>query len=281
MEINVGERNWDEIIEALRYEYTTSLKDACKLLKASRNWVNQYVRPHVKCIYLNNNIRAEKSTGANWVRMASIELEKPMTESIWFHTDDLYDYIKSSICSVTKQTKSVPVSYFMTSKNLVNYIAELNEIDELIRNTKNIYMRASLYQKRQHCYYNYISDDPFTEKLFNNLMNVGKRTAAPHTTVPLPDVPISEWIAPHDIKDYGDTDEMIYRDFFRKGYIRVEIKMADTDGAIGRKVYYLPDPNPIVGNHLAVIFSEEAWQEYISNHHLQLAYINMQEMLDE
>ena len=53
--------SWDELINALRTDYTTSLKDACKLLKSSRNWVNQYIRPHVKSIYLNNNIRGQKS----------------------------------------------------------------------------------------------------------------------------------------------------------------------------------------------------------------------------
>lgn len=260
----IEEKNWNDIIEALRYEYTTSLKDICQLLKASRNWVNQYVRPYVKCIYLNNNIRANKSAGVNWVRIASIELDKPMTESIWFHTEELENYIKNSVTSVTKQTKSVPVSYFMTPESLAAYTSELVEMDTVIKNTKNVFALTDLYHKRQQCYLKYIANDSATKKLFGNLMNVAKRSAAPHTTVPLPKVPIEEWIAPHDKKKYGDTDEAVYREFFKDGYIRVEIKMADLDGAIGRKVYYIKDPNQIEGSHQSVIVTEQDWQEYLN-----------------
>lgn len=262
MEIN--EKNWDSLIESLRFEYTTSLKDACMLLKASRNWINQYVRPHVKCIYLNNNIRTNKATGTNWVHVASITLNKPMTESIWFHTDDLHNFIRNSVSSVTKQTKSVPISFFMSSSKLNEYIKELKEIDDIINNTKNIYKQAKLYQVREQCYLNYISNDSITANLFKNQMNVGKRTAAPHTPVSLPDTPIEEWVAPHDIKKYGDTDETIYRKFFKEGAIRVEIKIPDLNGSIGRKVFYLPDPEPIKDIHKSLIFTEEAWQEYLA-----------------
>ena len=95
-------------------------------------------------------------------------------------------------------------------------------------------------------------------------MNAAKRSAAPHTTVPLPNVPIKEWIAPHDEKEYGETDEAIYRRFFKEGHIRVEIKMVDKDGAIGRKVYYIKDPNQIKGSYQSVIVTEQDWQEYLN-----------------
>lgn len=263
--MNVIFDSWDELINALRTDYTTSLKDACKLLKSSRNWVNQYIRPHVKSIYLNNNIRGQKSIGINWVRMAAMELEKDMTESIWFHTDDLYNYIKSSITSVTKQTKSIPVTFFMSQENISKYKAALFEFDERIYHAKNLAARSKLIYEKDNCYLKYINKNPATAELFKHQMNIGKRTEAPHTPVPLPDIPIDKWIAPHDIKEYGDSDETIYRYFFKNGFIRIEVQMSDLDNNIGRKVFYIQDPNPINDNAQSLIFTEESWNQYKRN----------------
>ena len=263
--MNVIFDSWDELINALRTDYTTSLKDACKLLKSSRNWVNQYIRPHVKSIYLNNNIRGQKSIGINWVRMAAMELEKDMTESIWLHTNDLYNYIKSSITSVTKQTKSIPVTFFMSQDNISKYKSALFEFDERIYHAKNLAARSKLIYEKDNCYLKYINKNPATTELFKHQMNIGKRTEAPHTPVPLPDIPIDKWIAPHDIKEYGDSDETIYRYFFKNGFIRIEVQMSDLDNNIGRKVFYIPDPNPINDNAQSLIFTEESWKQYKRN----------------
>lgn len=258
--------SWNKLLDALRYEYTTSLKDVCKMLKASRDWVNTYVRPNVRSTYLNNNIRAERSTGVNWVRMASIDLEKEMSESVWFHTKDLQAFIRDSVSSVTKQTKAVPVTFFMTCNARNEYTAELHVYDEMIYNTKSIPKRARLFLERDQCYLKYIYDDNATNELLTHRMNVGKRSLAPATPVSLPETPIADWVAPHDIKEYGDADETIYRHFFREGYIRIEVNMPALNGVIGKKIYYVPDPDPITDEGQTLIFSEEAWQHYLRNH---------------
>ena len=263
---------WEQLINALKYEYTTSLKDVCKMLKISRGSLDTYIRPHVNYVYLNNNIRSEHSKGIDWVRMAALELEKNMTESIWFHTDDLKNYIKSCISSVTKRSKSVPVSFFMTNKKLHDYQYELAEYDRRIMETKNVMARASLYRERCQCYKKYIYKDDATIELFKNQMSVGKRTLASYIPVPLPDVEICDWIAPHDIKNYGDSDETVHRMFFREGYIKIDLKMIDGDGKLGNKVYYVPDPNPIKGDTDKLIFSEEAWQNFLMTHTLSNEY---------
>ena len=257
--------SWDLMINALKYDYTTSLRNVCQLLKASRNWVNQYIRPFVKHVYLNSNMRNNSFTGINWVRVAAYELQRDMTENIWFHTDELKEYIYSSINKVTKQTKSVPVTFFMTEANSIKYKNKLVEYNKEIDNTKNIRERGLLIQKRDNCYLEYIYKDPYTKSLFNNKMNVGKRTLATPLEVNLPNRPIEAWVAPHDLKKYGDTDEKIYREFFRDGHIKIELLFPDTNGSIGRKVYYLPDPEPLIDNAASIIFSEIDWQNYLTH----------------
>ena len=55
----------------------------------------------------------------------------------------------------------------------------------------------------------------------------------------------TRWIAAHDIKDYGDTDESVYRYLFRRGCIRIEIAVPDAKGEVGSKIYYIEDPEYI------------------------------------
>ena len=53
------------------------------------------------------------------------------------------------------------------------------------------------------------------------------------------DFELSQLKAVHDLKGYGDTDELIYRDLFAKGSYRIEIGIPDQDGVVSKKVYYL------------------------------------------
>ena len=57
------QRTWVETLEALKHEYTLSIRDVCRLLKASRPWVNRYIKPHVNTIYLNSGKRGDFAVG--------------------------------------------------------------------------------------------------------------------------------------------------------------------------------------------------------------------------
>lgn len=87
-------------------------------------------------------------------------------------------------------------------------------------------------------------NDAGKEIFKNGLVSVTKRDAVPPVSCNTYLPPINTWVAPHDIKDYGDTDESIYRRFFRFGYIRIELALPDIKRKeISKKVYYIPDPN--------------------------------------
>ena len=60
--------HFSELINAAKYQYTLSFKDACKALKCSRSWAQKYIRPHVPTIYLTNG------KGTDKVRQDSTEL---------------------------------------------------------------------------------------------------------------------------------------------------------------------------------------------------------------
>ena len=50
-------------------------------------------------------------------------------------------------------------------------------------------------------------------------------------------------ISVHDLKDYGDCDEEIYRQLFLTGCYRLEINIPGEDEILSKKVYYLkPEP---------------------------------------
>ena len=73
--------DWEDMLHNLQDVYTISFKDACRIFKASRTWVNRYIRPNVRCLYLSNMSTVNGIT-KNWVAVASMALKKPMTEKI-------------------------------------------------------------------------------------------------------------------------------------------------------------------------------------------------------
>lgn len=253
---------WDELITALKHTYTTSFRDVCELLKTSRNWVNQYIRPKVSCVYIGNNKTANGSKGANWVQLASLELGKPMTESIWFNTNELYTYLDSCTHSVTKQTKSVPVGKLMTPSNYALYLQEIEKFEHQIACEKSLHSKNRLLNEMNKCHLKYLSNNEQTAYIIKQNLSLTERKIT--VAFDLPDVKFSdiqEWQAPHDLKGYGDANELIYRRFFKEGYIRIELSFTDENGCIGRKIYYAKDPQYLKGDGKRIVIPESVWQE--------------------
>lgn len=75
---------------------------------------------------------------------------------------------------------------------------------------------------------------------------------------------MEKWVAPHDVKDYGDTDESVYRDFFKKGYVRIELAVPDMKtGEHGKKVFYAPNPRQYLSTKVDeyITISEKMYQK--------------------
>lgn len=268
-ENDVQFNSWEELLNGLSTEYTTSFRDVCKLLKASRVWVNKYIRPFVKSTYIRSNKRGDNTSGVNWIRLASIQLgREDMKESIWFHTKDLEAYLKKNIVSITKQTKKVPYTYLMDEDQKKAYFEEIKELNELIKGlaASPIAMGAAI-KSRELCHYNFLRKDLATKNLLEHARKVTERTKASKMSVAIEELPkdfLYRMDAIHDLKDYGDADEAIYRHLFKQGAIRIEMNFVDHDGVIGKKVYYVSDPDPIQDEHHVGSFSidELEWRLY-------------------
>lgn len=259
-----NKRTWSEVLDALKHDYTMSIRDVCRLLKASRPWVNRYIKPHVDTIYLNSNRRGEYQLGANWVQMAARALgREEMTESTWFHTKELYGLLKRSLVSVTKQTKSVPLVYLMNEEQQESYLKEREQLRERLKKANTLKEEQDLIAQLAALPGRYLDVDGL--ELMKSHCGITQRGNVERVDVPYPGAfDPTKWIAAHDIKDYGDTDEDVYRRLFRRGCIRIEICVPDANGEPGNKIYYVEDPEFINNewDDRVLNIPEPFWQAY-------------------
>lgn len=96
------------------------------------------------------------------------------------------------------------------------------------------------YEKEREVVKHYAIDGGL--ELWSNRASSYARGEAPAVQTPIPLFNLKDMMAVHDLKDYGDTDAMVYRNLFGKGCIKLEIEIPDKDGCISKKIYYL-DPN--------------------------------------
>lgn len=259
--------NWEDMLCNLRYVYTISFKDACKRLKASRSWINRYIRPNVRCLYLSNMSQTDGKT-KNWVAIASMMLKKPMTEKIWFKNKDFMEFLNSCVHSMTRQTRQIPVSLLMTEDDVKKYYRKLDKLKKEMELEEDVLRKLKIQAEINKCHEDFLKADENTMNLYQNrLFANSKRSAVPH--VPVEDIKIEnvilEWVAPHELKDYGDTDELVYRHFFENGYIKIVLHIPDIDGVIGEKTFYVRDRNQIYRmneNEKMLIVSEQAYRQY-------------------
>ena len=63
---------------------------------------------------------------------------------------------------------------------------------------------------------------------------------------PIPKFGEDKLQAVHDLKSYGDTDEVVHRQLFEEGAIRIELTCPDGNGNKSHKVYYfIPEPEEL------------------------------------
>lgn len=239
---------WDATMEALRSTHTTTIKDICRQLKASRGWVNEYITPHISesKIYLSSG-RGENSKGVNWIYIAAKALNRPdLTEANWYKTADYLKFIEHSISKITRQTIYLPVEIFVKDKEAFSslykqYDAKLMTIISEGLNAKNIKEYYRLVVEQNSLWKTMLTEEAKLAVEAGDCAGVG-RSKVEHIPCEVNVMDnIANWIAPHDIKGYGDTDEEIFRRFFKFGYYRLEFAIEGKNGKSARKVYYLED----------------------------------------
>lgn len=218
------ELRWDACLEALKSEYTLPFRKACRILKCSRDWVTKYVRPNCHYIYLMNRFGRR----ADYYAMAKKRIGFDEKDSVWFNEIEFRNLIMSNITSCTRQAISIPIEFLIKSTQVERFRTEYAEV----RDGKEPQMK-----RMEEVVEKYATD--IGRDLWKTMASPYARKKSPVISLTVPTFELESMMAVHDLKDYGDTDEMVYRDLFRRGAIRIEISVPDKDGCISKKIYYL------------------------------------------
>jgi hypothetical protein len=235
------EDKWQQCLTALEYDYTLSFRSACKILKCDRSWVQKYIRPNVHYIYLSTGA-GRKTT--SYTKLASKAINKELTESIWFNTKEFDTLIRKSISSCTRQTILVPVEHLIAADKLSDFLTEYKKLKtekEACNPVKDILKRIEIIQAMDKLIQ--ASVNTIGKEIYSNLPSCYKRGSCPVVKCDLPEFQLEDMISVHDLKDYGDYDEEIYRQLFLDGCYRLEINIPGENGILSKKIYYLkPEP---------------------------------------
>lgn len=235
-ELPKGQR-WEACISALENDYTLSFRGACRILKCNRAWVSRYIRPNCSHIYLSPGVSVGKSS-PNYLRLAAARLGVDnLKDSIWFNRAEFENLIRENIVSCTRQTIVVPIEWLIEHDRILEYRNAYNaKMNEIKCTTDQAEINRLLKEKDELVipYLNQVG-----RAIYDNKPNKYKRTATKGTKADMPEFELKDLHAVHDMKNYGDTDEEIYRDLFMEGACRLELKIPDQDGCVSKKIYYL------------------------------------------
>lgn len=232
------DQSWESCLSSLVTEYTLSIKDICKALKCSRSWANRYIKPHLHYIYISNGYGKTK----NYLKEANYQLSKDMTATTWYSKKEFEQLIKQSINSVTRQTINIPLKDIIRPDEFNKFYSIYVSLSEALDETTDYFKKKELAEALRRLKLKYA-----TEKGYEMLMDAPsqfKRTNTPPIQIDINDFDFDVYnlMAVHDKKDYGDTDEEVYREFFETGCYRLELVIPDADGVLSEKIfYYLPN----------------------------------------
>lgn len=259
---------WSDIVHALKNTHTISTKGICESLKTSRTWVNRYILPHVNSIYISNGIISGEKVSVQWTKIAEREIGRELVETTWFDTEEYLNLLSQHI-TVSRQTRKIPME--MLFKNPEEYIMKRKllekeyEEEKRKKNKDKAKLQGILYEAKkleEECM-SKSGKKVFTEgKTF-----ITKRSDAEFMEIRVPEdfvrQTLSSWTTPHSEKDYGDTDEKVHRKFFREGYLKIVLEMPDADGVLGKKVFYVKDPEEIeVRTEQYITVKESVYRKY-------------------
>lgn len=232
--------SWGELKESLTSTYDLSLTEACKLLKASRSWVNKYIRPLVPAVYISNG-RGEK--GVDYAFLMSLELGGEFKDLIWLDREAFYQLIERSVVC-TAQTKVLPIVKLIPPDLVDEYKKECASITEAIKEVVEDGKDPSgLIEARNKLVVSCVKGNE-EKALLNSRVFPDRRGGVEAVPVLTPSATnlVHYWTTVSERKGYGGIDEVIYRDLFKKGAHRAELRITTPTGETSKKIYYYDDP---------------------------------------
>lgn len=244
-ELPIGQR-WDACLDALDKEYTMSLREACRILKSSREWVDRYIRPHVSYIYLSRGIGGKDGERkGNYYAIADRKVGLGSSDSIWLNAAEFENLIREHVTSYTRQAIVLPAEVLLQRECIEDFRQKVVVARQQYKDNRFEAKEVNDGKDFDDVIEDLINDslDPGLEYVWKSRAIAHKRTRAEAVTIkPDPDFELNDMMAAHDMKEYGDTDETVYRKLFRMGCIRIEVKIPDASGHVSDKIFYVqPD----------------------------------------
>lgn len=254
------ENRWKACMEAMDSTYTISVKEVCRLLMCDRSWVSKYVRPHVHYIY----IASGAGKNANYLQAASKMLGKQMTESVWLHTQEFKELIYSHIEKCTRQTIAVPRELLIRAEAIPEFQEQYRKLEEQgkqFAEKGNLDGYMLVMESINKLMEEYMHD--IGKQICEKLPSAYKRTETEAVDCRVPEFSLEDWTCVPDMKDYGDSDEEIYRRLFQQGYYRMEMVLTDANEKQSRKIYHLKPKDGNFGVQDSVGSILIGYREYI------------------
>ncbi len=226
--------SYDEAKRLLDEELTMSTKDVCRALKCSRGWVHDFVRPNVPHMRAPRYLLSERPG------------DEDSAEIVWYSAPKLKDVVYDH-ARFFARTKRIPVENWVKSPAAWRAFFEQHERNVASCIERDPERALRIRRNADALLMNELSHhlDARGRELLSSSVSAKKRKGVEEVRIaPFP-LDFSLWQTVADIKDYGDSDELVYRRLFREGAIRVQVEIPGSDGTKSKKVYYLPDPKPI------------------------------------
>lgn len=247
---------FEQTAKALKTTHTLSTRMICELLKTYRPWVTKYILPYLDKIYLNSGRKGKtsKSFGMNWVYIMSQVLEnEELSESAWYKTSDFESLMKKSLTTCTRQTIRVSSTVFINPENRELFISLYNNIQEVLQENKKrkykeksmeLYEEKAKLEKQIDTLYDEFIGPEIMKKLKKYVSieeyGISKRTLTEPVKYNM-NWNYNNLMAVHDLKGYGGIDELVYRNLFNTGAVKLVFNFVAQNGDIGEKIFYTYD----------------------------------------
>lgn len=243
---------WKEVLEKLKTTNTTSIRDVCRDLQVSRQWVSKYILP-----FIHDKLKISNGHGkshVNYLALAAQEVGRKMKDCVWLNTEEYHKLLEESVVSITRQTQNIDLCDFLkNTREKEEFSTNLKNLDQ-----ENLLPKEELFQRQKEIYERYLTPHGYIIAI--NKANEFRRAKCKHVPITLPG---SVWVyklqSVADYKDYGDSDEEVYREFFKQGRIRVEMRFEAIPGENGLRVFYI-DPRTNIKNFKVPFLAK---QEYL------------------
>lgn len=221
------EYSFPELENALQTEYTITIRNACNILHASRQWVNDFVRPFVHYVCV-------KPCQARLLGVS---------ESIFLSMNDFRQLILNNL-TFSRRTIRISLDQLLDQKTRNQVLAKCKQLDLQIAQVSTQKMPAcaeQLRMKKDKIILQNLTDS--AKELYGSKPNAQRRTL--YNAIPCRCyVELSQLETIASMKRPGDYDEIIFRQLFNKGAIRCELNLPSKDGLISQKIYYYVEPAP-------------------------------------